>query len=224
MKEIVSFQASEIAPNKAKIQELTSVSINKALETFLDMAKPTGIMREIPVSDFADIFQGEGKNEEETPIAQVFPKADRMALFAATLGRKISQKIEELFKADEFVVGTILDSAASLGADNCARAIETLFFNGLTEKKQAGHSSKALRYSPGYCGWHISGQKKLFAFLHPEKISIDLMESYLMNPLKSVSGVIVCGHQDIHDFENSYAFCGDCKTQSCRERMSALTG
>ena len=55
-----------------------------------------------------------------------------------------------------------------------------------------------LRYSPGYCGWHVSGQINLFNTLTPEKIGITLGESCLMNPLKSVSGVLVAGPPNIH--------------------------
>ena len=89
---------------------------------------------------------------------------------------------------------------------------------------QGGASAvdRVLSYSPGYCGWHISGQKKLFAFLHPEEIGIRLLDSFLMHPLKSVSGVFVCGPEDIHRFENGFAFCGECRHQTCRERIDSL--
>ena len=83
-------------------------------------------------------------------------------------------------------------------------------------------SSGTVRYSTGYCGWHMSGQKKLFGFLHPEDIGIMLLDSYLMKPLKSISGVIVVGEKEIHRFKDSYPFCSDCKTHSCRKRIKAL--
>jgi hypothetical protein len=43
-----------------------------------------------------------------------------------------------------------------------------------------------------------------------------------MEPLKSVSGVIVAGQKDIHNFPISYQFCSDCDTRSCRHRLRAL--
>ena len=61
-----------------------------------------------------------------------------------------------------------------------------------------------LRYSPGYCGWHISGQRRLFAHLRPERIGITLHDSYLMEPLKSVSGVLIAGAKEIHAFADTY--------------------
>jgi hypothetical protein len=81
-----------------------------------------------------------------------------------------------------------------------------------------------LRYSPGYCGWHVSGQRKLFDYLLPEEIGITLRESFLMQPLKSISGVVIAGRRQIFDFENTFDFCDDCSTWTCRERISAILG
>lgn len=49
------------------------------------------------------------------------------------------------------------------------------------------------RYSPGYCGWSVSEQHKLFSLLPPDFCGISLTESALMQPEKSVSGVIGIG-------------------------------
>ena len=80
----------------------------------------------------------------------------------------------------------------------------------------------ALSYSPGYCGWNIDAQKKLFSFLKPQQIGISLNESCLMTPLKSVTGVLVYGNKSIHQFDNSFSFCFNCKVQSCIERIERI--
>ncbi|MCK4404551.1 MAG: hypothetical protein KAW02_05615, partial [candidate division Zixibacteria bacterium] len=61
-----------------------------------------------------------------------------------------------------------------------------------------------------------------FEFLHPEEIGITLLDSFLMKPLKSMSGVIVVGDREIHNFEDSYPFCRECRSHSCRDRIRAL--
>ena len=43
-----------------------------------------------------------------------------------------------------------------------------------------------------------------------------------MSPIKSVSGVLVAGHPEIHDFENDFDFCFDCATWECRSRIASL--
>ena len=64
-----------------------------------------------------------------------------------------------------------------------------------------------LRYSPGYCGWHITGQKMLHENLQSRDIGITLTEAFSMKPMKSMSGVIISFKPSIHDFNNNYPFC-----------------
>jgi len=79
-----------------------------------------------------------------------------------------------------------------------------------------------MRFSPGYCGWNVKGQKQLFEYLHPEEVGITLGESFLMTPLKSISGVLVAGQPDIFEFEDSYPFCKNCSSRTCRERIVSI--
>ena len=50
----------------------------------------------------------------------------------------------------------------------------------------------------------MSGQRALFACLQPEAIGVTLNASCLMDPLKSVSGVLAAGPADIHRFAPGY--------------------
>jgi hypothetical protein len=134
----------------------------------------------------------------------------------------VSQKIDELFGANEFALGSMLDSVASVGTDRAADSMESHYFNLLSKEGKINPSTGMLRYSPGYCGWHMSGQKKLFELLHPEDIGIFLLDSFLMKPLKSISGVMVVGRKEIHIFDDSYPFCSQCRSHSCRDRIRAL--
>ncbi len=195
-----------------KIQNL----YEKSIKIFRENSNPVGIYSEISKKEFVKVFSGERNNAGKTPIEQIYPKADYLTLFAVTLGKKVSEKIQELFQKNDFALGHFLDCIASLAADKAVRKLEKL----ATENTEI-HREKiiTLAYSPGYCGWHISGQKKLFEYLHPEKIGITLNDSFLMIPLKSVSGVLISGKREIHKFENNFIFCSLCKTKGCLERM-----
>ncbi len=71
------------------------------------------------------------------------------------------------------------------------------------------------RFSPGYCGWHVSEQKKLFPlFPSAEPCGIRLTDSSLMLPIKSVSGVIGLG-EDVRKLEYT---CGLCTYDKCYRR------
>lgn len=209
------FRAQGMRKNHSPAKRIGAI-LEKALDDFLVLARPIGIFKEISVTGFKKIFDGEGLNDDAAPLKNIYPLADRMALYAITLGAEISAFIESLFKNNDYVLGYMLDTVASIGADNAAGLMENQY--GMLN---SGHSANTLvmGYSPGYCGWHISGQKKLFGQLQPETIGISLNASFLMNPLKSVTGLMVQGHRDIHQFKPNFPFCRGCLTHSCVERL-----
>jgi hypothetical protein len=189
--------------------------LDAAVDIFHQLAAPVAISADLSTAQFAEIFDGSGKNEADAPLRRIFPRADHLALFACTLGARISERIEERFTKSDFVLGAMLDSAASVGTDTAAAYAEKRLSESLAGKA-------VLLYSPGYCGWHISGQEKLFRHLHPEEIGISLNRSYLMNPIKSISGVLTAGDREIHTFTNNFPFCGPCRNRSCSERIKGL--
>ena len=209
-------------PDGHPISEQVEALVEKAIPLYESLSQPKGIIAEISLSDFEEIFDGEGRNDLPAPLQGIVKKADGLALFAATLGDPVSEKIQELFKENDPATGCMLDGIASDRAERAATLLADAFLGSLLQKGEVDSEVRVLPYSPGYCGWHITGQKKLFAFLNPEQIGISLNTSCLMSPLKSVSGVLVVGHPEIHDFENDFDFCFDCADWECRSRIASL--
>lgn len=193
-----------------------------ALNLLSEVAAPAGVLLEISKPDFEVVYRGQGRNEARTPVGDIFGRADGLSLFVVTLGERVSREIEERFRAKDLALGAMLDAAASVAADKLAEIAESRFLEALLRTGRATPSTCVLCYSPGYCGWHVSGQKRLFEILHPEQIGVTLRDSFLMQPLKSVSGVLIAGPKEIHSFEMSYPFCSECETQGCRARIRAL--
>jgi hypothetical protein len=115
----------------------------------------------------------------------------------------------------------MLDSVASAAADRLTALLGSLYpaLNG----GASANGTRVLAYSPGYCGWHVSGQRALFAFLDPGEIGVTLNASCLMEPLKSVSGVLVAGPARIHRFAPAFPFCPECREKPCHERIASLS-
>jgi hypothetical protein len=210
-------------PANSNVEEIIQELLVKVMELFTANTQPAGILSEVSITDFKEIFRGEGENAPEVPLQHIFPRADRLALFALTMGSKVSARIKECFKKNDFALGSMLDSVASLAAENAVEVYEENFYK-LTKKKNTARENYVLSYSPGYCGWHISSQKNIFEYLHPERIGISLNDSYLMSPIKSVTGVLVDGKKEIHIFEANFPFCSSCKHHSCKQRMKKLQG
>ena len=196
----------------------------RAASIYTTLARPAGIAREIPLEQFQHVLVGEGRNSSSTPVENTARRAEKLALFVVTVGADLTQEIQQLFRRQDFPLAAMLDAHASEGAELAAAQLEGRFVESLTA---AGHHDTAwrtIRYSPGYCGWHVSGQRRLFEFLQPESIGVTLRESFLMDPLKSISGVLITGEKEIFDFDNTFPFCDDCVTWSCRDRINAILG
>lgn len=234
MRRIISIAASDIVPSirlilrnlgiaeNANPDERTMNLAKESITLLEDISRPRGILMEISKDDFAIIYNGELKNEIDVPLDKIYNSASNLAIFAVTLGEETDKEISRLFDEKEFALGLILDSAASEAANIAALEIESCHKDVLVKAGQWDASLGVMRFSPGYCGWHLSAQKKLFETLRLQEIGIELNDSFLMKPMKSVSGVIVSGRREIFRFDDSFAYCADCKTHSCRDRMRTM--
>jgi hypothetical protein len=183
---------------------------------------PAGVVAEIPPAEFQAVYRGEGRNPAATPVARISGKAEHLALFAVTLGQPTSAAVAQCFAGADFAVAYMLDAMASVAADTAADAVERRYGRTLRERGWATPGGAVLRYSPGYCGWDITGQRRLFDYLRPERIGLTLTDSCLMQPLKSVSGVLIAGPRAIHRFPPTFDFCERCEERTCRDRLAAL--
>ncbi len=230
MRESLTFAPSELMPEPdavltgqgiprgAELSGRVQQLVAEAMELFVALAEGRGVWEEIGKSEFAEVYQGDGQNESPSPLEEIYPRADRLALFAVTLGETLCREISALVDAGKLALGYLLDAVASEGAENAAAHAARHYL-------AAGAASPATRilpYSPGYCGWHVSGQRRLFERLHPEEIGISLNPSFLMSPIKSISGVLVAGEAEIHEFANRFDFCKRCGTFQCRERIASI--
>jgi hypothetical protein len=209
-------------PRSVTPDDRTVIIAKEAVEIYRTMANPIGIIMELSKEEFEDVYAGEGMNESDSPVKPIFGKSDDLALFAATVEEEVCEEISHQFSIGEYALGSMLDATASEGAEMTAQYIENIYRSRLQSITRFNTGCGILRFSPGYCGWHISGQKKLFQTLHPEDIGIELNPSYLMLPIKSISGVIISGKKEIFEFDDTFSFCADCATHSCRERIEAI--
>ena len=211
-------------PEGHQVSERVDALVEEARELYEALARPVGIIADISVDEFLEVYEGDGRNTDPAPLPGIVENARCLALFAATLGEPIGRKIDELFRGNDAALGCMLDGIASERADRAANILAQAFGESLPENGEMDSAASVLPYSPGYCGWHITGQQRLFAFLGPGRIDIELNASCLMSPIKSVSGVLVAGRPAIHAFKNDFEFCLDCATWECRQRIASTTG
>lgn len=232
MNTIVEYTAAECLPDLTVVlrretqgtaapPRLTRL-FDAAREQFDRLAEPRALYTTLTHEAFWDVYHGEGRNAADAPLHEIVPRAERLALFAATTGAPVANRIGALFKEGEPALGYALDVIASEATSQLADLVAERFRLELARRRETVEDSRVLPYSPGYCGWHISGQRRLFAALGPETIGIELTQSCLMRPLKSVSGVLVAARPAAHVFRPVFPFCEDCTTHECRGRMRAV--
>ena len=231
---IIPLEAIEVAPTREivlltqgvpeghPVPERVGGLVEEARELFETLARPVGLIAGISPSDFLEVYEGDGRNAGNSPLPGIAARGTFLALFAATLGEPVCRKIKNLFEGSDAALGCMLDGIASERANSAANLLGRTFLESLHLDREADPRTSVLPYSPGYCGWHVSGQQKLFACLDPGQIGIELNASCLMSPIKSVSGVLVAGPPEIHAFDNDFDFCLDCDTWECRERIASL--
>ena len=136
--------------------------------------------------------------------------AEAYALFICTAGKEYEEYQQRLKLEGDMVRVFIADALGSVIAEKTADCMERSLQESI-DKLQWHHTN---RFSPGYCGWHVSQQQILFPLFRGETCGVSLTESSLMMPIKSVSGIIGLGRQVRHlDYT-----CGLCDFKDCFRR------
>jgi hypothetical protein len=110
-------------------------------------------------------------------------------------------------RGKELLKGYICDTFGSIAVESAMDLIQ----EELKLKVSISGLNITNRYSPGYCGWNISGQNKLFSLLPDKFCGIELTDACFMLPIKSVSGIIGIGKQ----VKYHYYPCNLCEMENC---------
>jgi hypothetical protein len=233
MRRVIRLAAPEIRPLAADVLRHQGMPAGAAVSprlrallvtakaAFDELVAPVAVFEEVSRDEFATVFAGAGLNEPATPMAEIVPRSDGLALFAATIGPGLENATRRRLQEQDPALACMLDAFASAAAERLADLIARQY-QATIGPCDGSAPSRVVPYSPGYCGWHVSGQQSLFDRLRPDEIGIELTDRCFMTPIKSVSGVLVSGPREAHRFRPLYPFCEACATRECRDRMRAL--
>ena len=172
-------------------------------------------------------------------IARQLRHSEAFAFFVCTAGTEYEHYQQQLKATDDQVRTFIADALGSVIAEKCADRMEIAVQQSI-DKLHWQHTN---RFSPGYCGWHVSQQQLLFPLFYerdthaqhypqspsvashtpfssmqtsvtPIPCGVRLTESSLMVPIKSVSGIIGLG-PEVRRLDYT---CGLCDFKQCYKR------
>ena len=139
-------------------------------------------------------------------------KAEHVAFFICTAGNEIGERRRKCMNERDFLKGYVYDVIGSEIVEAAADILQSQL------EKDAGAEGWKItnRYSPGYCGWNVSEQHKLFSIFKDNFCGIRLTPSALMEPVKSASGVIGIGAEvKMKDY-----ICNLCNMKDCIYRRA----
>lgn len=117
-------------------------------------------------------------------LAKVLKPCNEAIVFVATIGEAIDDEIKSLMR-HHYSTAYILDAMGSLAVESIVQQFQTK----MQQQFMSRGLDTTLRFSPGYCDWNITEQRKLFALLPDNFSGVKLTDSCLMQPRKSISGI-----------------------------------
>ena len=156
------------------------------------------VLRELPAFDIGRIIERQLKGSEA------------YTLFICTAGVEFEAWQQRLKEEGDMVRVFIADSLGSVIAEKTADQMERHLQESID--KLGWHHTN--RFSPGYCGWHVSQQQLVFPLFKGHTCGVRLTDSSLMLPIKSVNGIIGIG-QEVRKLDYT---CGLCTFEKCYKR------
>jgi hypothetical protein len=199
-----------------EIPRSTRSKINQMKPVFEELVEPNLCHRNMGIDSVEKgaVLLEEGHKFKSNKLSKTLKNCDEIICYIATLGDSIEDRINQLMQKKHLAQAYILDAMASVAADNMVgsfhQQMKTVYKN---QSKQV-----TLCFSPGYCDWPLTDQKKLFGIFDSNELDVELTDSCFMKPRKSISGVFGITPPDSNHREQSYNPCSECNRPNCSAR------
>jgi hypothetical protein len=192
------------APLERLLKEKTSVCIESITpKAIYDRFEIDKVDRHLVHFKSGNIFCGPN-------ISKILTGSKIAIIYIFTLGNQIDQAINKESQSGDTLVTIIMDTITTSLLDTLGDFVAEKIKKEGIEQQNWGSTCA---YSPGQCKWTIEEQKKIFDMVDGKTIGVELNESYLMVPFKSVSGVYGFGPED--KIDKTRVACDLCPRENC---------
>ncbi|MEN8139078.1 MAG: hypothetical protein ABFR62_11670 [Bacteroidota bacterium] len=136
--------------------------------------------------------------------------AKQVAIFACTLGVDLENMLHQYSFSEEMELAFVSDILGSIIVETASGYI----LDKVTSEAKEKSLKTTNTLSPGNCGWDIAEQEKLFSLLPNDFLGIEIKEGGMMNPVKSISGIIGVGKK----VKFKHTDCALCNSVNCAYR------
>lgn len=194
----------------------TQEILNSAMVAAAALAQPRAVYAVFPVlattKRLLRLETPGSPTEFQGAIGEFLGPVDWVIAFIATAGPQIERQARQLQAEGDHLGGLIYDAVGSERAE----AAEAEVIRVLRSQFAPAGLDLTLPYSPGYCGMALTEQAKLFGLFGGSTAGVTLSSHCLMQPIKSVSGLIGIGPAE--NVRQHGSPCERCELWNCNMR------
>ena len=145
-------------------------------------------------------------------VFEMLTNINSVVVFACTVGKQLDIKLHQ-YNAEQITESYISDV---IGTIIIEKSME-LIYQELQIQIQKTELNMTNTISPGNCGWPVEEQKKIFQLLPDHCLEIKLNDSGMMQPVKSLSGIVGIGKS----VKFKHTDCKQCASKNCLYRKAS---
>lgn len=162
------------------------------------------------------IYLHNGVTLKSPKLSRALHDSEELICFLTTIGKEIDFEINRVVRKGRVSRAFVMDALGSVAVESIAEQ-----FQRRMEDKYSEHDmAVTLRFSPGYCDWPIREQRNLFRLFDSNTAGIELTDSCLMMPRKSISAVFGLYPFSGDSAHPPYNPCVDCPKSDCPSRRA----
>jgi hypothetical protein len=162
------------------------------------------------------VYLHNGVTLKSRKLSRALHDSEELICFLTTIGEEIDFEINRVMRQGRVSRAFVMDALGSVAVESIAEQ-----FQGHMEHKYSGHDmAVTLRFSPGYCDWPIGEERKLFQLFDSNTAGIELTDSCLMMPRKSISAVFGLYPFSGDSAHPPYNPCVNCPKTDCLSRRA----
>lgn len=192
------------APMERLLKEKTSLCIeNITPKTIYERFEIDKVDGDLVYFKSGDVFNGPN-------ISRILMGSKIAILYIFTLGSRADQIIKKESQTGDTLATIIMDAITTSLLEILGEFVgKKIKMEGIEQQNWGATCA----YSPGQYKWTIEEQKKIFKMVDGKRIGVELNNSYLMVPFKSISGVYGFGPEDRID--KTRVACDLCPRENC---------
>lgn len=177
---------------------------------------PRAVYRAVRVRGQApDLIALDGGVEFRIPeIGRLWGALESVGIGVCTIGDALEERVGGLWESRELPLAVMLDSVGSAAVECLAEYVNDL----LCQVAIAERLKVTNRISPGYAGWDVADQRRIFDLCPGEPIGATLNSVCYMTPSKSISFLVGIGPEALVD--HYFTQCRRCWMRDCAYRRA----